>query len=233
VGQPDQFAKDTFAEETPLITQGAMSWQDPPELRLVKLLKVQGDGLLRVHRPELLVGLSAPWSQGRGHLEILLEIKMAGDLLDKPSVQRAVLRRQAVARSGDALDEFARWVAPRRPVDWVLSMIEYTSMSTTVRDELVRKFGKSDDPVIEARRQRILQVLLEESPQVREELIQKGREEGRLLEARTALRGVLAQRGLMLTPEQDARIEQCADFTTLRRWMMRAISAAMISEVLE
>ena len=32
VGQLDQFAKDTFAEETPVLTQGAVIWQLPPEI---------------------------------------------------------------------------------------------------------------------------------------------------------------------------------------------------------
>jgi hypothetical protein len=29
-----------------------------------------------------------------------------------------------VARSGRALDQFGRWVAPRRPLEWLLSMLE-------------------------------------------------------------------------------------------------------------
>jgi hypothetical protein len=307
VGHADQFAKETFAEETGRITQGAMSWHDPPELRLVNLLKVQGDGLLRVHGQDNLGALMAPWSQAKGHAEVLLEIKMPGDHLGVPAVQRAVLRRQAlwvqrveaeeppwpgeeplwvaaphvpdwlrrarklarvgrgcylvrpswtpfvwiaanelplrdelvpflVARSGKPLDDFARWVAPRRPLNWVLSMIEFTTMSANVSDELLHNFRKSDDPVVEARRQRILQVLLEYSPQVRQELIDQGIEKGiekGLLEARAALRGVLERRQLSLTPDQVARIEQCADFATLRRWMMQAITATTASEALQ
>ncbi|MGK3990467.1 hypothetical protein WME99_45900 [Sorangium sp. So ce136] len=41
MGHPDQFIKRTFAEETALITGGAVEWRDPPEKRLIK---VQGDG---------------------------------------------------------------------------------------------------------------------------------------------------------------------------------------------
>jgi hypothetical protein len=133
-----------------------------------------------------------------------------------------------VARSGDALDEFARWVASRRPFEWVLAMVEYTSMSATVSDELLRKFGPVDDPEIEARRQKILRFLLETSPDVRQELLEKGR----LLGARSALRGVLEQRGLLLTSELDERLEQCTDFTTLQRWMMQAVTAATAAEAL-
>lgn len=96
VGTPDQFAKDCFAEETERITGGAVTWQDPPELRLVKLLKVQGDGLFRVHHPDTLSKLAPPWVHARDHQEVLLEIKMPGDHVDVPAIQRAVLRRQAL-----------------------------------------------------------------------------------------------------------------------------------------
>jgi hypothetical protein len=40
VGQADQFAKQTFAEETARGTRGAMAWEDPPEIGLLKLLSV-------------------------------------------------------------------------------------------------------------------------------------------------------------------------------------------------
>jgi hypothetical protein len=92
VGYPDQFAKDTFAEETERVTGGAVVWQDPPEIGLVKLVKVQGDGLLLVRRPDLLAVLGPPWSEARGYLQVLLEAKMPGDHLNEPTVERAVLR---------------------------------------------------------------------------------------------------------------------------------------------
>jgi hypothetical protein len=57
VGKADQFAKRTFAEETERVTGGAIAWEDPPEIGLVK---VQGDGLLVVRRPEDLARLQAP-----------------------------------------------------------------------------------------------------------------------------------------------------------------------------
>jgi hypothetical protein len=37
VGRPEQFAKQTFAEETELVTRGAMLWQAPPEIGLIEL----------------------------------------------------------------------------------------------------------------------------------------------------------------------------------------------------
>jgi hypothetical protein len=300
VGHPDQFAKQTFAEETERVTGGALTWQDPPEIGLVKLVKVQGDGLLLVQRAELVAGLVAPWSKALGYVQVLVELKMPGDHVDMLALQRAVLRQQAfwvqrlegkdtpspgpvplwlaaphvpewlgrertlrrvgpgcyavgpswspvlwiaanelplrpelvpflVARSGNALDEFARWVAPRRPLDWVLDMIEYTTMSTKVSEELLRRFARVDDPQIEARRQMILRVLLEESPQVKEQLMAQGS----LLTARSDLHRVLSRRQLPLTAEQHARIEQCADPVTLERWLDQAITASSAAEALQ
>ncbi len=78
-----------------------------------------------------------------------------------------------MARSGQALDEFGRWVAPRRPLESVMSMLEYMSMPT--RQELPRRFPKVDDPELQARRQEILDFLLETSPQTQQQLIDTGR----------------------------------------------------------
>lgn len=96
MGHPEQFAKQTFARETERVTGGALTWQDPPEIGLVKLVKVQGDGLLLVRRPELLTGLSAPWSAALGYVLVLVELKMPGDHLDLLALERAVLRQQAL-----------------------------------------------------------------------------------------------------------------------------------------
>jgi hypothetical protein len=137
-----------------------------------------------------------------------------------------------LARSGQALDEFCRWVAPRRPLDWVLTMVEYPPMSMPTREELLWRFGKAEDPEIEARRQRILDVLLEASPQKKQQLRQEGQQEGRLTEARAALRRVLAGRTLTPSQDDDARIDACTDLVTLERWHDRAITAASISDVL-
>ena len=296
MGHPDLFAKRTFAEETARITRGAATWQEPPEIRLEK---VQSDGLLMIHRPDLLAHLPAPWSEARLYMELMLELKLAGDHLDMSAVERAFLRRQArqvqrvessapiwpgdlplwmvaphvpkwlgqvrksvrvapgcysieplcpsllwiaanelplcdelvpflVACSGRALDEFARWVAPRRSLTWVLSMLEYLAMSTTVSEELLWRFGESDDPVIEARRQRILEVLLERSPKTQQQLIDKGR----LVEASAALRRVLARRRFVLGPDDETRIVGCADLATLERWHDQAVTAASVAEAL-
>jgi hypothetical protein len=141
-----------------------------------------------------------------------------------------------LARSGQALDEFCQWVAPRRPLDWVLTMVEYLPMSMPTREELLWRFGKAEDPEIEARRQRILDVLLEASPQkkllLRQEAQREGRLEGQLTATRASLRLVLANRQLTPSQDDDAHIDACTDLATLERWLGRAITAASVSDVL-
>jgi hypothetical protein len=134
-----------------------------------------------------------------------------------------------VARSGRALDEFVRWVAPQRPLEWVLSMLKCLPMSMPSREELLWRFGKSDDPEIEARQQHILDVLLEANPHTRQRLI----ETGRLTEARASLRRVLARRQLTPSQDDDARIEACTDLATLERWLDQAVTAVSVSDALQ
>lgn len=142
-----------------------------------------------------------------------------------------------LARSGQPLDELGRWVAPRRSADWVLGMLEYLPMTTLTREDLLWRFGKSEDPEIEARRQHILRVLLECSPQTKQELIEQGRLEGQLearLEAtRAHLRRILDRRQLAPTRAEDARIEACTDLATLERWLDRAVTAPRVADALE
>jgi len=305
MGHLELFAQQTFAEETERITGGAAGWQDPPEIRLEK---VTSDGFLVIRRPRLLEHLAPPWPEAQPHGEVMLELKLAGNHLDRKAVERALLRRQArqvqrleeqdaswrgeeplwlvaphlpewldemrrpvrfapgcywidphghsflwiaanelpllddlipflMARSGQALDEFGRWVAPRRPFEWVLAMLEYLPMSALVREDLFWRFGKTDDPEIEARRQHILDLLLEASPQTQQQLIDKGllegRLEGRLAEARAALRRVLVRRLLTPSKVDDARIEACSDLATLERWLDRAVTAVSVLDALE
>ncbi|WP_231864299.1 hypothetical protein [Sorangium cellulosum] len=141
-----------------------------------------------------------------------------------------------VARSGQALDAFARWVAPRRDVEWVISMLEYLPMSQYTREDLLRRFARSDDPEIEARRQWILQALLAESPEVKEQLIEKGIEQGiekgQLTAARAALRKVLARRGLALSALHEAQIDACSELATLDRWLDQAVMATSADDAL-
>jgi hypothetical protein len=153
---------------------------------------VTSDGFLVIRQSQLLEHLAAPWPQAQPHGEVMLELKLAGNHLDRNAVERALLRRQArqvqrleeqdaswpgevplwlvaphvpqwledlrrpvrfapgcywidphgqsflwvaanelplldelvpflLARSGQALDDFGRWVAPRRSPEWVLT----------------------------------------------------------------------------------------------------------------
>ncbi|WP_437688173.1 hypothetical protein [Sorangium sp. So ce176] len=43
---------------------------------------------------------------------------------------------------------------------------------------------------------------------------------------------VLAQRQLALRPEEDARIEGCAELDVLERWLERAVTAATATDAL-
>lgn len=300
MGQPDQFAKRTFAQETARVTRGAVTWEDPPEISLVK---VQGDGLFLVRDPRGLAALAAPWPEAFAHEEILLELKMPGDHLDIPTLQRALLRRQArqverveahkppwrgeeplwlvaphlpemlaeirevvsfapgcyrvgpsafsflwiaanelalreelipflVARSGRALEEFGRWVVLRRPVEWVLDMVEYTAMSTTVREELLRTITTSDDPEVRARQRHAAEVLVDVYPEAAWKIHDEGRNEGQLATARTLLRRVLAARKLAVSADEDQRIAACTDLAMLERWVERAATSASADEAL-
>src|SRR5512139_3613185 len=122
MGHLELFAQRTFAEETERITSGAAGWQDPPEIRLEK---VTSDGLLIIRRPRLLATLAAPWVEAQAHDEVMIELKLAGNHLDRKAVERALLRRQA--RQVQRLEEQdVSWpgeeplwlVAPHVP-DWV------------------------------------------------------------------------------------------------------------------
>jgi hypothetical protein len=80
MGHLEQFAQRTFAEETERITSGAAGWQDPPEIRLEK---VQSDGVLVIRRPHPLEHLAAPWPQAQPHSEVMIELKLAGNHIDR------------------------------------------------------------------------------------------------------------------------------------------------------
>jgi hypothetical protein len=105
-------------------------------------------------------------------------------------------------------------------------------MSMPTREELLRRFSPVDDPEIEARRQHILKVLLEQDPKMRQQLRQEGQQEGRLTATRAALRLVLANRQLTPSQDDDARIDACTDLATLECWLGRASNATSISDVL-
>src|SRR3954468_16522271 len=121
-----------------------------------------------------------------------------------------------------------------------MNMVEYLPMSTSARDELLKRFPPVSDPEIIDRRRHIVRALLSNDPEMRRELTesllqedrQEARQEGRLTEARAALRRVLALRQLAPSKDDDARIEACAELATLERWLDQAVTAATISDAL-
>ncbi len=292
MGQPEQLAKRIFDSDAERVTGGGAVRVDAPEIGLIS---VKGDGLLMVRNPEALAALPGPWSETRGHLEIMLEVKMPGDHLDALPLDRIDLRRLArqiqrnesekdrwvgeepawvvapyvplalaerrtlhrvapgcyrvqpypfdylwiaanelplhealipflIARSGKALEEFILWVADRRPLDWVIDVVQYTVMTTAVRNDLLQKFKRSEDPEVRVRQREIAEKMLELNP----ELLQTPL----LNEARSMLRRVLARRKLEVSPDDQARIEACADLDTLERWHDEAVTAASAAEAL-
>jgi len=60
---------------------------------------------------------------------------------------------------------------------------------------------------------------------LRQEGLEKGINEGHLIEARVNLRRVLIRRELAISPEDLARIEACEDLDMLHRWLDEAIDA--------
>lgn len=102
---------------------------------------------------------------------------------------------------------------------------------------------------VEARDERILEVMLSMRPSVKERLlgeaiekgieqgiekaIEQGIEKGRLAEARAALRQVLKRRQFVLSTNDEARIEACADVATLQRWLDQAVTASSAHEALQ
>jgi hypothetical protein len=101
-------------------------------------------------------------------------------------------------------------------------------MTMPTRKDLLLRFGKDDDPEIEARRQQILTALLEVSPETKDAI----RREGQLMHARATLRKALARRKLVPTIADEARIEACTDLTTLERWEDQAVTARTVAEAL-
>jgi hypothetical protein len=62
--------------------------------------------------------------------------------------------------------------------------------------------------------------------------VKLGLEQGKLNQARAALRQVLAARQLNVGADQETRMGECTDIETLERWLRQAITAATTAEAL-
>jgi hypothetical protein len=124
MGKPDQFGKDIFAEETPLVTHGVFSFESPTEL---PVFEVRLDGLLLAHDAARLLALLAPWSLATPACPVILDLKMQRDHLDLASVELLLHRRQAWQatqlrkESAYALQPGA-WVVAGNVPEWASSM---------------------------------------------------------------------------------------------------------------
>ncbi len=145
-----------------------------------------------------------------------------------------------VARTGRALEQFARWVMTRRPFDWLVRMVEFLPMSTSLQEELFKVLNlASDDPKVRARHRQMFRAYINVAPEARELLdearkvgLDEGRKEGQRIEVRKILRRVLAGRQLPPSPEEEARIDACEDLATLERWVDQAVQASTVAEAL-
>jgi hypothetical protein len=135
-----------------------------------------------------------------------------------------------IARSGRPLDAFVGWAKNRRPIEWLLRVPEYLpDEHRGPRRPQKLRVPKTDDPVIRARQRVIAEWAVESSPEMRDKLVG----EGRIEEARSSLRHVLALRRLALSAEEEARIDACGDLDTLCRWLDQAVAVASDAEALQ
>ena len=143
-----------------------------------------------------------------------------------------------IARSGQKLDELARWLRGRRPSDWLERMLKFLPVSSAVYNDLIRfVLTEPEDAFMAQRQKETVRIFLDMVPEVEAEIAARGKLEGKLegklAEARSALRRVLARRKLALAAESEARIDACMDPATLERWLDRAVDAATAAEALQ
>jgi hypothetical protein len=133
-----------------------------------------------------------------------------------------------VVRSGRALDDFGRWLITRRPRMWMLNMVSMLSMTTAVRDNLMRWIDPGDDPEIVERQRHMVRWVFGAHPELEAEVTAKGQ----LSEARKMVCRTLSRRKLTPTAEEQARIDACADLAALERWHDQAIDALTVADAL-
>jgi hypothetical protein len=131
-----------------------------------------------------------------------------------------------LTRSGKAMDEFVTWATPRLSPQRLLDMVECVAMSDFARN-YVRHYVEDNSPEQLERERWLAAQILERHP----EFAQPVEDKGRLAGERRALRRILVRRGLLVSPADDARIDACADITTLERWIDEAAVAKTAAEV--
>jgi len=137
-----------------------------------------------------------------------------------------------VARSGEALDELARWVKGRRPSAWLERMLKCLPMSTAVYNNLIRfVLAEPEDDFMAQRQKETVHVLREFAPEVTEAVL-KAASAKEIEVDRAALRRVLARRKLPVSADEQARIDACTDPATLLRWHDQAVDAPSTAEAL-
>jgi hypothetical protein len=85
----------------------------------------------------------------------------------------------------------------------------------------------------EAQRLTLRNLLQREGYAGLEDLKDRSRDEGRMAEARGALRRVFAKRKLHVASSDEARIDACSNLETLERWHDNAIDASSATDALE
>ena len=106
-------------------------------------------------------------------------------------------------------------------------------MSTAFRQKVLERLTRSSDPEVAARQRENLEIMLNLLPDVKQKIVAEEVQKGAQRNARNALRRVLACRGLLLSPEEDAAIECCEDLATLERWLDQAVTATSAAEALQ
>jgi hypothetical protein len=104
-------------------------------------------------------------------------------------------------------------------------MVEILHM---MRGDLASWIKSTDEPEVRARRRYLAKEFIGADPDLEAEVTAKGRTDGE----RKALRVVLAQRGLVPSAEENARIDACTDPSTLERWLAQAMTAPTVAEAL-
>jgi hypothetical protein len=192
--------------------------------------------------PDVSVFPSAPdpRTKGRQLEELAFEVA-SKQALKVPTDKARKLVARGVRRVFCVLLKKGRVLEWSRAVDGWATMPEASSIQDPC---LVRPLpvaalldaARADDEMGEA-------LLVKRPPSIRRALsesegkgVKKGRLEGekkgRVVEARNAVRRVLARRGLPVDAQDAARIDTCTDLATLERWLDQAVAAASTAEAL-